>query len=170
MKAMVWMAAVAAAMGFADPAHADPAPDLVPCDIQQLAVAASPLQPGLGHRAVQLNFTLLPDINPCQMRDYPTVDADVPGAASVHAEQTPSGYLGGAKPYTIVALAPGHGAHAMVEWVAAGDSSCTIYGPNGADVRLRVIPPGMWQIFDVPISVGRNEGKCNLQVHPLAAD
>jgi hypothetical protein len=37
----------------------------------------------------------------------------------------------------------------------------------GADVTLRVTPPGMSQTFTVPISVGRNEGLCNLQIHPL---
>jgi hypothetical protein len=37
----------------------------------------------------------------------------------------------------------------------------------GADVTLRVTPPGMSQTFTVPISVGRNESLCNLQIHPL---
>ncbi|MDT5347444.1 MAG: hypothetical protein QOH91_731 [Mycobacterium sp.] len=170
VAAAVWTAAVTMTVAFAGPVHADP--EIGPCDIQQLAVAASSSQPGMGHRAVQLNFTLQPDITPCQLSGYPTVDAEVlaPGAAPVHAEQTPNGYLGGATPGTTVTLAPGHGAHAMVEWVAAGNSTCAIYGPDSTDIRLRVIPPGMWQTFDVPISVGRNEGLCNLQVHPLVAD
>jgi hypothetical protein len=168
VAAAVWLAAAAATMGSAGPAYADP--EIGPCDIQQLSVAASPLQPGLGHRAVQLNFTLQPDVRPCQLSGYPTVDAEVTGAAPVHAEQTPSGYLGGATPGTTVTLEPGRGAHAMVEWVAAGNSTCAIYGPTPTDVRLRVIPPEMWQTFDVPISIERNEGLCSLQVHPLAAD
>jgi hypothetical protein len=168
--AAVWLAAAAATIGSSARAHADP--EVAPCDIQQLAVAMGPSQPGLGHRAVLLNFTLQPDVSQCQLSGYPTVDAEVlvPGAAPVHAEQTPHGYLGGATPGTTVTLAPGRGAHAMVEWVAAGDATCAIYGPTSTHVRLRVIPPGMWQTFDVPISIERNEGLCNLQVHPLAGD
>jgi Protein of unknown function (DUF4232) len=170
LAAAMWLAATAATMGSAGPAHADPEIGL--CDIQQLAVAASPSQPGLGHRAVQLNFTLQPDVGACQLSGYPTVDAQVQvaGAAPVHAAPTPSGYLGGATPGTTLTLVPGRGAHAMVEWVAAGDSTCAIYGPTSTDIRLQVIPPGTWQTFDVPISIGRNEGLCDLQVHPLAAD
>jgi hypothetical protein len=168
LAAAVWLAATAATMGSAGPAHADP--DVVLCDLQQLAVAASPSQPGLGHRAVQLNFTLLPGVSPCQMSGYPAVSAEVAGAAPVNAEQTPGGYLGSAKPGTTVALEPGRGAHAMVEWTAAGDSTCAIYGPTSTDGRLVVTPPDIWQNFDVPFSVGRNEGQCNLQVHPVTGD
>jgi hypothetical protein len=83
----------------------------------------------------------------------PTVDAEV--------------NVDGAAPGTTVTLEPGHGAHAMVEWVAAAggpDPTCAIYGPSGADVTLRVTPPGMSQTFTVPISVGRNEGLCNQQI------
>jgi hypothetical protein len=166
----LWLAATVATMGSAGPANADPAPETPPCDIQQLAVGAGGAQPGLGHRAILLNFTLQPDIAPCEMTGYPTVQAEVPGAASVPAEQTPNGYLGGATPGKTVTLDPGRGAHAMLEWTATGDSTCTIYGPNPPDMQLRVIPPGMWQIFTIPLSVGRNEGLCNLQVHPLAGD
>lgn len=100
-------------------------------------------------------------------------EVNVDGAAPVHAKQTPGGYLGGTTPGTTVTLEPGHGAHAMVEWVAAAggpDPTCAIYGPSGADVTLRVTPPGMSQTFTVPISVGRNEGLCNLQIHPLTGD
>jgi Protein of unknown function (DUF4232) len=100
-------------------------------------------------------------------------EVNVDGAAPVHAKQTPGGYLGGATPGATVTLEPGHGAHAMVEWVAATrgpDPACTIYGPSGADVTLRVTPPGISQTFTVPISVGRNEGLCNLQIHPLTGD
>jgi Protein of unknown function (DUF4232) len=79
----------------------------------------------------------------------------------------------GAAPGATVKLEPGHGAHAMVERVAAAggpDPACTNYGPSGADVTLRVTPPGMSQTFTVPISVGRNEGLCNLQIPPLTGD
>ena len=170
MAAAVWLAATAATMGFAGPAYADPQPATVLCDLQQLAVAGSPSQPGLGHRAIQLNFTLLPGVGPCEMSGYPTVAAEVAGASPVNAEQTPGGYLGGAKPGTPATLEPGRGAHAMVEWTAAGDTTCTIYGSAPTDVHLRVQPPDIWQTFDVPISVGRNEGLCNLQVHAVTGD
>jgi hypothetical protein len=60
----------------------------------------------------------------------------------------------------------------MVEWVAVAtkhDPGCAIYGPSGAEVTLRVTPPGTSQTSTLPISVGRNEGLCGLQVHPLSA-
>jgi hypothetical protein len=169
----VWMAATAATIGFADPASADPA--IGPCDPEALTVARGSSSSGLGHRAVLLNFTLQSGANSCQLSGYPMVDAEVEvdGASPIHAKQTPTGYLGAPVPGGTVTLEPGHGAHAMVEWVASAtrqDPACQIYGPAGADVRLHVTPPGMSQTFSVPIWVGRNEGLCGLQVHPLTAD
>jgi hypothetical protein len=58
----------------------------------------------------------------------------------------------------------------MVEWFAGGDPKCPTYGPTFTDVRLRVTPPGTSQTFTVPMSIGRNEGLCGLQVHPLTGD
>jgi hypothetical protein len=161
-------AATAATIGFAGPAAAEPAT----CDPQALAVDVSRAQPGLGHRAVQLNFTLQPGAGACQLTGYPTVDAETAGAGSapIHAAQTPGGYLASPIPVTVVTLAPGQSAHAMVEWVAAAggqDKACQIYGDTPPDIILRVTPPGTPQTFDVPIKVGRNEGLCSLQVHPL---
>ena len=69
---------------------------------------------GFGHY-VQLNFTLQHDASSCQLSGYPTVAAfvqtraEAEGAAPVHAEQTPSGYLGSA--------VPANGAHAMLGWI-----------------------------------------------------
>ena len=176
-SAAVWIAATTATIGFAVPAAADPPGG--PCDPQALTVAPGTPSAGLGHRAVLLNFTLAPGANSCQLSGYPAVDAvvepgaDVAGATPIHAKQTPTGYLGAPAPGGTVTLEPGRGAHAMVEWVAsatAQDPACPIYGDAGADARLRVTPPGMSQVFTVPISVGRNEGLCSLQVHPLTAD
>jgi hypothetical protein len=173
LAAAVWIAATAATISFAGPASADPA--VGTCDPQALTVGSGLAQPGLGHRAVQLNFTVQPGAGPCQLSGYPTVDAEpnVDSAAPIPARQTPSGYLGGAAPGTTVTLESGRGAHAMVEWTAAAggqDPGCQIYSPGPTDVTLRVTPPGMSQTFTVPITVGRNEGLCNLQVHPLAGD
>jgi Protein of unknown function (DUF4232) len=163
--AAVWVAAAAAGMGSAGAAPGDP--EIPPCDIQQLAVTGGPMQAGAGHRAIPLHFTLLPDISPCGMRDYPTVDALVPGGGPIIAKATPSGYLGGAEPFKTLILEPARGAHALVEWDASG---CATYGSAPAEVHLRVIPPGTWQTFDIPVTIGPNEGICNLQVHPLALD
>ncbi|MGB9302217.1 MAG: DUF4232 domain-containing protein [Mycobacterium sp.] len=166
-------AALAAAMcmsavpiGFAARASADE-----PCDPGALAVTKSPLQPGMGHRAVQLDFTL--QSGACQLTGYPTVDAEpqVEGAAPIHAAQTPSGYLGGAVAGGTVTLTPGHGAHAMLEWIGSAPvPDCSTYARPSTDVSLSVTPPGMSQTFTVPIAVGRNEGLCRLQVHPLTGD
>ncbi len=167
--AAVWAAATAATVGLGGPAHADPAT----CDPGALTVASEAASPGLGHRAIYLNFTLQSGAGACQLSGYPTVDVDpnVDGAAPIHAKQTPSGYLGGATPDTTVTLEPGHGARAMVEWVAAAggqDPACQIYGATPPDMTMRVTPPGTSQTFSLPLRVGRNEGLCNLQVHPLA--
>jgi uncharacterized protein DUF4232 len=172
LAAAVWFAATAATIGFAGPASADP--PVGSCDPGALTVAAGSSSAGLGHRAVQLNFTLQPGAGSCQMSGYPTVDAevDVEGATPIHAKQTLTGYLGAPVPGGTVTLEPGHGAQSMLEWVAfAGgqDPACQIYGPTDADARLHVTAPGMSQAFTVPISIGRNEGLCNLQVHPLTA-
>jgi hypothetical protein len=168
-----WMAATAATIGFAGPASSDPGAG--PCDPQGLTVAASWASPGLGHRAVELDFTLQSGAGSCQLSGYPTVDAEpnVEGASPIHAKKTPTGYLGAPVPGGTVTLGPGHGARAMVEWVASAtmqDPACQIYGSAGADITLRVTPPGTSQAFTVPISVGRDEGLCGLQVHPLTAD
>ncbi len=142
-------------------------------DPQALTVDASPGQPGLGHRAVQLSFTLQAGAGACQLSGYPTVDAFLNGASGappIHAQQLPGGYLGAAIPGAAVTLQPGQGAHAMVEWTATTSTKgppCEIYGPSGADLTLQVTPPGMSQTFPVPVSVGRNEGLCWLQVHPV---
>ena len=163
----MWRASTAATTGVAAHASADP---VGMCDPQQLTVTSRHVQSGLGHRGIQVDFTLVPGAAPCQLMGYPTVDAfleaEVDGAAPVNAEQTPQGYLGGATPGVAVTLDAGHGAHAMVEWAADG-TGCTIYGPNPTDVRLQVTAPATAQVFTLPLSVGRNEGLCNFQVHPL---
>jgi Protein of unknown function (DUF4232) len=129
VAAAVWMTATAATIGAAAPAHADP--PVGPCDTGVLEVASGWAQAGLGHRAIQLNFTLQPGAGSCQLSGYPTVDAlaQVDGASPIHAKQTPNGYLGGATPGRTVTREPGHGAQAMVESVAAAggqDPTCTI--------------------------------------------
>ena len=94
----------------AGPASADPA--VCACDPQALAVAEVRYAGG----------------------GWLDAEVNVDGAAPVHAKQTPGGYLGGATPGATVTLEPGHGAHAMVEWVAAAggpDPTCAIYGPSG---------------------------------------
>lgn len=166
----VWLAA-AATTAAGGTANADP--EIALCDIQQLAVSAGPQQAGLGHRGIQLNFTAQPDVSACELSGYPAVVALVPTGTQIQAKPTPQGYLGGGTPGATAVLVPGHGAHAMVEWSATGtaqDQDCPTYGSAPTDIRLRVIPPGTWQTFDIPVSIGANEGICNLQVHPLTAD
>ena len=171
LAAAGWAAATATTLGSASTARADPEVPL--CDIQQLSVAAGPQQAGAGHRAILLNFTVQPDVGACELSGYPAVVALVPTGPQIQAKPTPQGYLGGAEPGKTATLQPGHGAHAMVEWVAAGtaqDPDCPTYGSAPTDIPLRVIPPGTWQTFDIPVTIGPNEGLCNLQVHPLTAD
>lgn len=170
VAATMWLATVGATTGVAAHASADP---VGPCGPQQLTVTSGHVQAGLGHRGVQIDFTLAVGAAACELSGYPIVDAivdaGVDGAAPVHAEQTPHGYLGGATPGVAVTLEGSHGAHAMVEWAASG-TGCTIYGPSPTDVRLQVTAPATAQAFTLPLSVGRNEGLCNFQVHPLVGD
>jgi hypothetical protein len=130
------------------------------------------MQSGLGHRAIQLAFALQPGAGSCQLSGYPTVDAEVlaDGAAPIHAEQTPSGYMAGPVPVTTVTLDPDHPAHATLEWVGSVPRpDCSTYPGPRTDARLQVTPPGMPQAYTVPITIGRNEGLCYLQIHPLTA-
>jgi Protein of unknown function (DUF4232) len=166
----VGTAAVAATIGFAAPASADPGP----CDAQALSVGV-----GFGpsaaadHRAAWLLFELRSGAGACQLSGYPTVEAVVnaDGAAPIRAKQTPGGYMGGGSPDVIVTLQPGRGAEALLEWaVAPGgqDPACRIYGSAPNEVTLRTTPPGASHSFDLPYQFGQNEGLCNLQVHPLS--
>lgn len=167
----LWVAATVAAVGCPAPAYADPT--VGSCDPQQLTVTADGRQSGLGHRSVWLNFTLQPGAGSCQLPGYPTVDAEVlaDGAAPIQAKQTPSGYMAAPVPVTTVTLDPDHGVHAILEWVGnVPRPDCSTYEEPRTDARLHVTPPGMSQTFTVPISIGRNEGLCYLQVHPLTGD
>jgi hypothetical protein len=171
LAATVWLAAAATAPGCAATAQADP--EIAPCDLQQVSVAGGPQQAGAGHRGIQLNFTLQPDVSACVMSGYPAVVALVPTGPQIQARPTPQGYLGGGKPGATATLQPGHGAHAMVEWDASStqqNPDCPTYGSTPSAIRLQVIPPGTWQTFDIPVSIGPNEGLCDLQVHPLTGD
>jgi Protein of unknown function (DUF4232) len=174
LAATVWAAAAVAAVGCPAPAHADP--PVGGCDPEALTVTAGRMQSGLGHRAIQLNFALQPGAGSCQLSGYPTVDAFVEtgvladGAAPIHAEQTPSGYMAAPVPVTTVTLDPDHDAHATLEWVGNFPRpDCSTYPGPRTDARLQVTPPGMSQTLTVPISIGRNEGLCGLEVHPLTA-
>jgi hypothetical protein len=109
----------------------------------------------------------------CQLTGYPTVDAQaqVDGAAPIQAEQTPTRYLGSPVPGGTVTLTPGHGAHAMLEWIGSVPGpDCVTYDGPSTNFTLRVTPPGMSQTFTVPIGVGRSEGLCHLLVHPVTGD
>jgi hypothetical protein len=122
LAATVWGAAAVAAVGCPAPAYADP--PVGGCDPEALTVTAGRMQSGLGHRAIQLNFT----------------------------------------------LDPNHDAHATLEWVGnVPRPDCSTYEGPRTDARLQVTPPGMSQTLTVPISIGRNEGLCDLEVHPLTA-
>jgi Domain of unknown function (DUF4232) len=168
--ATVWAAVTVAAVGPAAPAGADP--PVGSCDPQQLTVSADRMQSGLGHRSVQLNLAVQPGAGSCQLAGYPTVQGEVlaEGAAPVQAKQTPGGYMADPVPVTTVTLDPDHEAHATLEWVGSvPQPDCSTYAGPHTDARLLVTPPGMSQAFTVPISIGRNEGLCYLQVHPLTA-
>src|SRR6185437_2487332 len=68
--ALAWttcMATCTTTIGVAAPASAD-----VPCDPGALTVSAAGVQPGLGHRGIQLDLAL--QTGSCQLTGYPAVD------------------------------------------------------------------------------------------------
>jgi hypothetical protein len=165
--AAVSTATTAVTIGFAGTAHADPT--VGPCDPQALTVAAGPTQAGLGHRAVQLDFTLPSGAGSCELSGYPTVSAELDVASPVSAGQTPMGYLGGALPGTTVTLLPGPGAHAMVEWSRA--PQCEIRAARATGQHLPCTTAGDTARDGAdafrPHLDREERGLCSLQVHPL---
>ncbi len=138
-------------------------PDQPPrCEPGQVTVSAEPPQAAVTHRGVTLTFSLAPGAGPCVLAGYPGVDTGA-GGPLVHAQRTPSGYLGGLpggvdQPPAII-LGPSAPAHAVIEGLAvdASGNQCPTY------TDLRVTPPDSTETVTVPTTLD----SCELQVHPV---
>ena len=133
-----------------------------PCRAEQIAVTASPSQAAVGHRALNLIFSLAGGAAPCTLTGYPGVDSGA-GGPLIHAQPTLRGYMGGlpagvaAPPTVTVSLS--QQAQTIVEGTAvdAGGNQCPTY------TDLLVTPPDTPVVVTVPASIEA----CQLQVHPI---
>jgi len=154
------IAAVVAAYSWFAPAISQAA--YPACQNGDVDVGATAMSPGVGHRGVELEFSLAPNSAPCTLTGYPGVDTGS-GGPLLHAERTLRGYLGGAPGgVTTITLAPRHGAVAVVEGVAVDDNGnqCPSYA------TLRVTPPNTTETISVAVVAYIDA--CALQVHPVA--
>lgn len=127
-------------------------------------MTASPTEGAVGHRALNLIFTLDGGAGPCTLTGYPAVESGA-GGPQIYAEPTLRGYMGGL-PAAIdvpptVTLSLSQQAQAMVEGLTVDGSGnlCPTY------TELRVNPPDIVTVFAVPVTIEA----CRLQVHPLTA-
>ncbi|WP_197503976.1 DUF4232 domain-containing protein [Mycobacterium sp. 852014-50255_SCH5639931] len=133
-----------------------------PCWSDQIAVAASPTQAAVGHRAATLVFSLAGGAEPCTLTGYPGVDSGA-GGPLIHAQPTLRGYMGGLPdgaevPPTVI-LSLSTQAQAIVEGIAidANGEPCPTY------TELLVNPPDTTVVLTVPAAIDA----CALQVHPV---
>ena len=152
-------ATLGAPASVAPAATGDEAP---PCWADQIAVSASPIDAAVGHRALNLIFTLAGGAQPCTLTGYPGVESGA-GDPPISAEPTLRGYMGGL-PATVdvpptVTLSLSQQAQAVVEGMAVDGSG----NPCPSYTELRVNPPDTVMVFAVPAAIDA----CRLQVHPL---
>jgi hypothetical protein len=143
---------------------APPGSGAVPaCANADLTVAVSPSGAGLGHVGSIIVFTNGSD-HPCSLSGYPGVAGmDSAGRQMTQALRSLSGYLGGSYTVSVVVLAPGGRASALVEGtdVPTGSATaCAIYP------RLLVTAPSQtrWHVL-----AASTPGCSPLQVHPVVA-
>lgn len=151
--------------GWASPARAVPlesGDEATPCRSEQVAVAASPPQAAVGHRALTLTFTLAGGAEPCTLTGYPVVESG-DGGPVIDARPTPRGYLGGLPagvdvPPTVLLSLSTQG-QAVVEGVAmdSDGNPCPTY------TSLLVSPPDTSVVLTVSAAIDA----CALQGHPL---
>jgi Protein of unknown function (DUF4232) len=131
------------------------------CSNADLTIGVSPGGAGLGHVGSIIVFTNGSD-HPCSLYGYPGVAGmDSAGRQMTQALRSPSGYLGGSYTLSVVILAPGGRASALVEGtdVPTGSAtSCPTYP------RLLVIAPGQTRSHVLAAST---PGCSPLQVHPV---
>ncbi|EUA05911.1 hypothetical protein I546_5895 [Mycobacterium kansasii 732] len=160
MAAASWAGTMAGPAAWAAPVDSNDEP--TPCRAERIALTASPTQAAVGHRALNLIFSLAGGAVPCTLTGYPGVDSGA-GGPLIHAQPTLRGYMGGLPasvtepPTVIVSLS--QQAQTVVESIAvdAGGGQCPTY------TDLLVNPPDTPVVFTVPATIEA----CQLQVHPI---
>ncbi len=160
MAATSWAATMPGPAAWSAPVDSNDEP--TPCRAERIAVTTSPGQAAVGHRALNLIFSLAGGAVPCTLTGYPGVDSGA-GGPLIHAQPTLRGYMGGlpagvtVPPTVTVSLS--HQAQSIVESIAvdAGGSQCPTY------TDLLVNPPDTPVVLTVPATIGA----CQLQVHPI---
>ncbi|WP_327146563.1 DUF4232 domain-containing protein [Nocardia sp. NBC_01327] len=135
-----------------------------PCGSGQVIVGAAVMSPGMGHRGVRLNFSVVQASSPCTLSGYPGVDSGS-GGPLLHADRTLRGYLGGLPSgddaIPTVVLDGSHSAQAVVEGVAfdSRGNGCPTY------TDLHVTAPNTTDTATVSAQIDT----CQLQIHPVTA-
>jgi len=153
------IAAVVAAYSWFAPAISQAA--YPACQNGDVDVGATAMSPGVGHRGVELEFSLAPNSAPCTLTGYPGVDTGSGGrycTPSAHCAAIWAGSRGCHNDHA----GPRHGAVAVVEGVAVDDNGnqCPSYA------TLRVTPPNTTETISVAVVAYIDA--CALQVHPVA--
>jgi Protein of unknown function (DUF4232) len=129
------------------------------CGNGSIRVSNTTTQGATGHGSFVLLFKNVGAVG-CTLTGYPSVDAvNGTGQVLAHAQQTLSGFMGGAASVGTVSLAPGGFASATVEWLnfnrqTSGD--CTF------STAVTAAPPGIGTRVHLSVSASI----CELQVHP----
>jgi hypothetical protein len=115
-----------------------------------------------GHSAVVLVFRNR-QATACSVTGYPGVDAlAASGAVLAHASRTLSGFAGGARAVTTVAVGPGQSASATLEWMLFNPATG---GDCATSVSIAVTPANTRRSVNLPVHVTT----CELQIHPTVA-
>jgi hypothetical protein len=159
LAAATALAAASIAVGTAGPASATTLPA---CGNTSLAVSPTPSTSAGGHARFVVLFRNVSHAT-CTLYGYPGLDAlDRYGHVMAHAQRTLNGYMGGPSTETLVTVAPGRYASAIVEWL--------LYNPvTTGDCRfsasVATTPANTTHTTRLPVSVSI----CRLQVHPTIA-
>jgi hypothetical protein len=160
--ALIAAATATATVGLPATAHGVPTP---PCSNGQVVVTAGQYSTGMGHRGLELIFSLASGVQPCTLTGYPGVDSGA-GGPLVHAKRTLSGYMGGVRTETAptITVTASQPAHAVVEGVAVDANDVYRLCPTYTD--MRVTPPDTTDTVTVPTRMDT----CELWVHPVGSD
>ena len=132
------------------------------CGNGSIAVSNTSTQGATGHGSFVVLFKNVGTTS-CTLTGYPSVDAvNGTGQALAHAQQTLSGFMGGAASVGTVSLGPGGLASATVEWLNFNPQTS---GDCIFSAAVAAAPPGISTRAHLSVSVSI----CDLQVHPTVA-
>ncbi|WP_433561186.1 DUF4232 domain-containing protein [Nocardia sp. CA-151230] len=133
------------------------------CASGQVDVAAQSMGAAMSHNGITLTFSIADPSRACTLTGYPGLDEITDTGTVIHAERTPSGYIGGLPagtdtPPTVV-VKSGHPAHAIAE-----GTSCGPYNkPDPKVVKTEVTAPNSTDTRVIDTAVYT----CTLKIHPV---